>query len=416
MQKEKIKTRPLIQRLLPGNEVDKNNNKSVPWPNLPQRLIKHIQKNPILMQNINFGSVTKSWRSPNTRHCNPIQELPWLCVAKDAKHRSINDNDIREQSDHDQFCNMSFPRELYFYSWFYKRWQSRSPRKQFTGCSHGHLVARSATSMTKIYLIEPVENQWQEPPQFHDNIPFKCAAISSHRPHFASGKSWNLMVVTGISSPAFMFYTFRGESRGWIKQDCTITEPNYFSIRPNGKQFNSSDRLMQFTNVIGFEGKFYALSSQGTLAVVEEVGVRSGCFEIAALGKTRAVPSVPSKGFRESLIESNGEILLAFLISRKTLDVVDDLEVFRLCFDELSWIKMGNLGGRTLFLGSDCCVLVCASEVGCRTNCVYFTQRETDEWWEYDMEVGIISRAWRETNCTPKSFEWDEPISQVLAK
>lgn len=95
------------------------------------------------------------------------------------------------------------------------------------------------------------------------------------------------MVVTGISSPAFMFST----SRGWTKHDCTITEPDFFKISPNDKQSHS-------TNVIRFEVRFYVLSSQGTLEVVEEVGIDTGRFEIAALGKTRAVPSVPSKGFR----------------------------------------------------------------------------------------------------------------------
>ena len=49
-------------------------------------------------------------------------------------------------------------------------------------------------------------------------------------------------------------------------------------------------------------------------------------FEITGFGKTRAVPSlVPCKAFREYLIESNGEILLVFLVYRKTANVVDDM-------------------------------------------------------------------------------------------
>ena len=79
-------------------------------------------------------------------------------------------------------------------------------------------------------------------------------------------------------------------------------------------KISPNDKQSQSTNVIGFEDRFYALSSQGTLAVVEEVGIGTGRFEITALGKTRAAPSVPSKGFRECLVESDGEILLVFLL------------------------------------------------------------------------------------------------------
>lgn len=44
---------------------------------------------------------------------------------------------------------------------------------------------------------------------------------------------------------------------------------------------------MQFTNAIGFRGKFYALTLQGTLAVVEEDDSHQ---KITSLGTKRAIP------------------------------------------------------------------------------------------------------------------------------
>ena len=55
---------------------------------------------------------------------------------------------------------------------------------------------------------------------------------------------------------------------------------------------------MRFTNLSGLEGKFYAhQSSQGILAMIEEIADQDE-FGIAALGKIRAVPTVPASGFR----------------------------------------------------------------------------------------------------------------------
>ena len=70
-------------------------------------------------------------------------------------------------------------------------------------------------------------------------------------------------MLTGTTSPAFLFYK-PGRAYEWIKQDCTIVDPH----SPVGSQ---PQQFMQFTNAIAFKGKFYALSLQGTLAVIDEL-------------------------------------------------------------------------------------------------------------------------------------------------
>ncbi|KAJ6905576.1 hypothetical protein NC652_023368 [Populus alba x Populus x berolinensis] len=132
---------------------------------------------------------------------------------------------------------------------------------------------------------------------------------------------------------------------------------------------------MRFTNAIGFKGKFYALSLQGTLAVIENIDSH---LRITALGKKRAIPSDSSLHFRELMVESG----------------VDSVEVYQLDVDDLTWIKMESLGDRTLFLGSNCCMSVSASKVGCKRDCVYYTHRSGDYgWWVYDLDKATISPA-----------------------
>ncbi|KAI6678330.1 hypothetical protein NL676_039126 [Syzygium grande] len=200
------------------------------------------------------------------------------------------------------------------------------------------------------------------------------------------------MVVTGISRPAFVICNlYRGRlcEFKWIKYDCNVEDPNYG---------NSSERRMEFTNAVGANGKFYALSLQGTLAVVE---CSDSGAEIVALCTSRAVPNALWRSFREYLLEIDGEILVVFLVSRRTAEVVDDVEVLRLNFDNYLWSKASTIGDRALFMGANCCVHVLVSDEGwCRRNCIYFVQKaEDDVWWVFDMEKSCISRCWDEENC-----------------
>lgn len=96
--------------------------------------------------------------------------------------------------------------------------------------------------------------------------------------------------------------------------------------------------------------------------MIDEIDSR---LQITNVGRSRAVPSVSTRNFKEYLLESDGKILMVFLIHRRTLSVVDQVEVFRLNFDKLSWIKVESLQERELFLETECCIWVNSSQVGC---------------------------------------------------
>lgn len=102
------------------------------------------------------------------------------------------------------------------------------------------------------------------------------------------------------------------------------------------------------------------------------------------------MPTASLRHFREYSVESNKEILLVFLISRKSTNVVDHVEVFRLNFDKLAWVKMESLQNKALFVGDNCCMSITTSKMGCESNCIYFTHNDVDRWWVYDMEKGSI--------------------------
>ncbi|KAL3635402.1 hypothetical protein CASFOL_019949 [Castilleja foliolosa] len=191
-------------------------------------------------------------------------------------------------------------------------------------------------------------------------------------------------VITGISSPAFAYYKDGIPFGCWRMGDCRIIDP-----------YSGDNTYMEFTNFIGFQGIYYLISRQGSLAVIELVD--SDNYEITALGNSRVVPNCRvSKHFREYLLEYEGEIYVVFLLSRVTIKVVDDVEVFRLDKSTLLWKKVDCLVGDAMFfVQDDGCMGISASLLGFSkgSNCVYFTHNKADDgtWFVYDMKSGCIS-------------------------
>ncbi|KAI3448219.1 hypothetical protein Pfo_004884 [Paulownia fortunei] len=360
------------------------------WPNLPHQLIGLIARQPNLMQNItSFGCVTKSWRSPS-RQCSPDGKSRWpQLVEINGKQRCEHQENARshtiEISFHDEY---PYPYCLYRRK-RYKKW---CPGIYFKGHSHGQIVAMGY-NMSDYYLWDPAGGSTRYLPPWDPNLVFKTCILSSS-PNNRNG--CKVMVLTGTSSPAFAFCRWgKVTDRAWTIENCNIKEP--YAPRQN----------MQFSNAIGFQGKFYALSLQGSVVVVEEI---DSCFRITAIGASRAVPSKVSRQFREYLVESDGEILLVFLVSRKSIDLVEDVEVFRLDIAKLVWVKVERLGDRTLFLEDECCMGVTASKVGCKKNCIYFNHHRVDKWRIFDMESGHISPAFGTNTEIQESVMWDEPM------
>ncbi|KAG8368581.1 hypothetical protein BUALT_Bualt15G0060400 [Buddleja alternifolia] len=367
-----------------------------PWPNLPHQLITLISRQRTLMQNItSVGCVTKSWRSSPTR-CRPDGEPRHLQLVEITGKKSPKNT------------NKTHTIDLWFhsenYSWYDKKrilsYRRPPPRICIMGHSHGYIVAME-TDLSECCLWELSTfgmylGRWRYGyylPPWDVNLPFKIATLSSK---INDPLGCNVMVVTGISSPAFAFYRHRRgrlTQKEWILENCTLKEPY------------ALNQYMQFTNAIGFEGKFYALSLQGSLVVIEDI---DSCFRITGIGGTRVVPDKASRQFREYLVESNGEILLVFLASRKSIGLVEDVEVYRLDIGKLLWEKMDSLGDRTLFLEDECCMWVTSSIMGCRTNCIYFTHYRVDEWFVYEMETTQIFPASGNGNWETK--KQDEPM------
>ncbi|KAF5733381.1 hypothetical protein HS088_TW17G00924 [Tripterygium wilfordii] len=349
--------------------------------------ISLIRKNPTLMQQIGFGGVTKSSRPPS-KHCNPKSTLPWLELSPaEAKNEEL------------EIFNISFTemRKGYWRKW-------RSPLdywyywKDYVGGSNGSMICKGVSD-SLCYVWKPIHGTVWFLPNWVANVPFR------HATSYGESNREVLMVITGISHPSFMFAGLGKMGNEWFKLDCTIVEPHRHQ---SSSSESDQKHYMEFTNAIGLKGKFYALSLQETLAVVEVLDSEP---LITALGAGRAIPSVGSKHFRGCLLESNGEILLVFLISRQSIDDTDVVEIYGLDLEKLSWVRVKSLGERTLIVGSNCCSSILASKVGCRRNFVYFGLHTGGGWWVFDMDGENISSGLADSKST---MPWMESETEEL--
>ncbi|GLT61539.1 hypothetical protein SLA2020_406450 [Shorea laevis] len=76
-------------------------------------------------------------------------------------------------------------------------------------------------------------------------------------------------------------------------------------------------------------------------------------------------------------------------MSRKTTKVVDDVQIFRLNIQDLSWEKMVRLKERTCFWWTNRYMSVSRRKTGCR-KIVYFSHNKHEGRWEFDMEKSSI--------------------------
>ncbi|KAK7363050.1 hypothetical protein VNO77_05179 [Canavalia gladiata] len=387
----KVKNKKTEQQKQPTSGISKSQS----FLDLPKQLVSITERHPNLEKNINFGGIVKSWRTAS-KQCNLDSKLPWLQLSDpdgantEKHHRHITWSGSTNPS-FTYLPSGCWCRHLF-------RTMARYPWKDYVGCSNGIFIAE-AEPLYMYYLWNPINRELLRLPLWDAKVPVKLAVLSSS----PQDQNCTVMVLTGISHPAFAFYKLNRISNTWITpepqwimQDCTLTEAQ--SLGQPGKQ----QKIMQFTNAVGFKGKFYALSVQGNIAVIQDI---DSVPMITDLSATRIVPSVSSNHLREYLLESDGELLLVYLISTKSsVHNVDDVEVYQLNSARLSWLKLESLGKRTLFVGSNCSVSVLASELGCRKNCIYFRHPLADEWWVYGMESGNISPGWSQEDPTTSAI------------
>ncbi|CAA0828701.1 Unknown protein [Striga hermonthica] len=341
------------------------------WLDLP------LKKGPTVLEHLSgLGGPTKSWRTPadaSSSDATAEHDRAADLVEINLPPPPVPCRKFRYDPDElEGFGYYSRRREDYR--------RSGGQGIYFKGYSHNHLIALDA-NLSACYIQNGLMGGLHFPPPWDSGVPFKSATSAS-----SSSSTLETMVITGISTPAFGFYKSNHRENGWTYVNCTVVDP-YSAAAGDGE-------YMEFTNAIGLEGKYYAISRQGSLAVIEDVSNTCN-FQITAVGENRAVPSCQgTKHFREHLLEYGGEIYLVFLVSTKWVNVVDRVEAFWLDRSRLVWENVEKMlpEDGVFFVGPKACMGIKSGLVGCKGNRVYFKHDGADTWHVLDMGSGEISQ------------------------
>ncbi|PHT64226.1 hypothetical protein T459_31896 [Capsicum annuum] len=301
-----------------------------PWQNLPEKLLNFLKtprRYSSLIESMGPAGVTKSWRSA-TKKCSSTAKSPWLELSNEPQSYCKTQQHT---------FNLSFE-ESGCYWWHGRRRPRYDPWKHFHYYSPWSILDGEKIPIDYCFLNSSRGgySHWGIPPSERKN--------SVLFPYSKDGGDC-------CCFPSFVVDQL-GQNQKWMNQECN--QNGLIDLNdPKGQ-------LIQFSNAIFFDRKFYALTLQGTLQ------------------------------------------------SNRT---VDKVEVFKLQVEDLSLLKLDNLGDRTLFAGINCCLSVPSSRIGCRNNCVYFTHRLIDGWRLYDMRSGCIYPCYDDFGSDIKNPVWEEPIT-----
>ncbi|XVE49442.1 hypothetical protein DITRI_Ditri01bG0082800 [Diplodiscus trichospermus] len=161
----KVKTMNKKKQALPKKEA----NSTARWPDLPQKLVDIIAKQPAIMRHISYGGLTKFCRAP-TGKCNHNYSPPCLQLFDEINNGNNEENYVELEPNQNASLN------------------------RFGGFH---------------YAL----------PEWDKSDPVMRVAIGN-----SFHKKCTVMVLTGNSHPAFPFCCLNGGRREWAKQDCKLTE------------------------------------------------------------------------------------------------------------------------------------------------------------------------------------------------
>ncbi|KAK2999732.1 hypothetical protein RJ639_023139 [Escallonia herrerae] len=159
-----------------------------------------------------------------------------------------------------------------------------------------------------------------------------------------------------------------------------------------------------------FQGKLYCTTYRGDALVVADFSSGSLIQFRQLIPERPAVTRPHGEGVlsQDHLMESCGELWCVFMFfSGSQARVVTDFEVYRADFTEMAWVKLDDIGERTIFCSPRRGMSYSAAEAKTKANCVYFTLLHDRNLYVFDFDDRSISVS---LPCPrldrPEFFEW----------
>ncbi|XP_042503453.1 putative F-box protein At5g55150 [Macadamia integrifolia] len=298
---------------------------------------------------VNFGAVCRQWRSVSVKRWPLSTEYLWLMLAE------------KESSDNRGFYSFSTKKV------YYLNLPEACGRKCWSSC--GWLITFGLD--LEIQLLNPFSRPRvliRLPPQ--PTLPYQYSTdtgpksvrrffirkvILSSRP--SSEDDDEKCVVMAIYSEDRKLAFLRLGDEVWTPVDTHEGIANFV------------DGHVRITDVIYFNGQFYAITKRGELLIVDISSSHPKTIEFAE----------PPEGVDDFvdfyLVESVGELFMLAWVVYVGGEWTSPswFDVYKFNFDNRMWTKVKSLDNRALFVGDNASFTIFPSNhLGCEPNCMYF--------------------------------------------
>ncbi|XP_058078795.1 uncharacterized protein LOC131227105 isoform X1 [Magnolia sinica] len=247
----------------------------------------------------------------------------------------------------------------------------------FASC-YGWLVMLNKTS-DDLFLLNSVSLQKIQLPCLSESYSFNLCVLSS------PPTDPDCVILCIVFSTDFFIYCHPGDDK-WIKLKYRIPK-----------------KEASFRQLVSCNGKLYTYGF-GKLGIIDV----NADHPVTWLEELKE-PEWPRLvvGTRDTLVESHGDI---FLVRQGVLPLVPRVprvEVCKMDFDRMAWVKVDTLGDRVLFLGRDYSISCSASDSGLKRDCIYFMKPGDTNLYVFHLDRGTISA---KVPCPNVRSPWFEPF------
>ena len=240
--------------------------------------------------------------------------------------------------------------------------------KLIYACSHGWLVLVDPHSMD-CYLWNPISLEKAQLPSL-ESINYNGCILSS-----------------SPSDPECHILFFNR-----LENSLLVCQKGDFEFNKQVVIFAEGVDLKDFAMV----GKtIYCLASRYTLYTAEVVG-RTVQFTRLIMEELPWPSPLDLPRFEAFFVESCGELFLVHMMFFGfRMEEIYGFFVFRMDFEEKRWVKVKSIGDRTIFLSqhnNTGCMYSLATELGIKTNSIYFTMNCQRLLYVFDLESLCISK------------------------
>ncbi|XP_050281229.1 F-box/kelch-repeat protein At1g57790-like [Quercus robur] len=241
--------------------------------------------------------------------------------------------------------------------------------KLIYACSHGWLVLVDPDSMD-CYLWNPISLEKALLPSLK-SINYSCCILSS-----------------SPSDPECHILFFNR-----LENSLLVCQKGDFEFNEQVDIFAEDVNLK---NVAMVGKTIYCLASRYTLYTAEVVG-RTVQFTRIIMEELPWPSPLDLPRFDAFIVESCGELFLVHMMFFGfRMEEVYGFFVFRMDFEEKRWVKVKSIGDRTIFLcqhNNTGCMHSLATELGIKTNSIYFTMNCQRLLYVFDLESLCISKS-----------------------